>query len=325
LDKEKLHNEMPRQVKNAKIALVNCAVEIKNTETDAKIQITSPDQLQGFLEQEEKMLRNMVDKIINSGANVVFCQKGIDDIAQHFLAKAGIYAARRIKKSDIDKLARATGAKIASNIDDLSSSDLGHAGLVEEKNFGDEEMTYVTDCKNPKSVTILIKAGTEHVADEVKRAMEDSIGDLRCALEDSKVVAGAGATEIETSRLLMKYAASVGGKEQLAVEAFAKALEVIPRTLAESAGLDTIDKMAELKAAHDRGQKWAGIDVFTGKIRDSWKANDIEPLRVKTQAISSASEAAIMILRIDDVIAGSSSRGPQMPPGGMPDMGGMGM
>ena len=325
LDKEKLHNEMPRQVKNAKIALVNCAVEIKNTETDAKIQITSPDQLQGFLEQEEKMLRNMVDKIINSGANVVFCQKGIDDIAQHFLAKAGIYAARRIKKSDIDKLARATGAKIASNIDDLSSSDLGHAGLVEEKNFGDEEMTYVTDCKNPKSVTILIKAGTEHVADEVKRAMEDSIGDLRCALEDSKVVAGAGATEIETSRLLMKYAASVGGKEQLAVEAFAKALEVIPRTLAESAGLDTIDKMAELKAAHDRGQKWAGIDVFTGKIRDSWKANVIEPLRVKTQAISSASEAAIMILRIDDVIAGSSSRGPQMPPGGMPDMGGMGM
>lgn len=329
LDKEKVHSEMPRQIKNAKIALINSAIEIKSTETDAKIQITSPDQMQAFLDQEEKMLKDMVNKIINSGANVVFCQKGIDDIAQHFLAKAGIYAARRIKKSDIDKLARATGARIITNLDELSIKDLGHSGSVEEKKFGDEEMTYITECKNPKSVTILVKGGTEHVVDEVKRAIEDSIGDLAAALKDGKVVAGAGSTELEVSRLLKKFAESVGGKEQLAVEAFANALEVIPRTLSESAGLDPIDKMAELKNAHDKGQKWAGIDVFSGKVRDSWKANVIEPLRVKTQAISSASEVAIMILRIDDVIAGSSRGGPSMPPGGMggmpPGMDGMDM
>lgn len=324
LDKEKIHPGMPRFVKNANVVLIDSAIEIKNPETDAKIQITDPSQIQAFLNQEEKMLKDMVDKIVKSGANVVFCQKGIDDIAQHFLSKKGIYAARRVKKSDMELLSRATSAKIVTNLDDLSKDDLGFAGLVEEKKVGDEDMTYVRDCKNPKAVTILVRGGTEHVVDEIKRAFDDSIGGVASALMDGKVVAGAGAPELELSRNLRKFAESLSGREQLAVIAFANALEVIPRTLAENAGLDPIDIITDLKAAHDKGQKWAGVDVFKGKVTDSWKDGVIEPLKIKTQAIKSATEVSTMILRIDDVIASSGgSKGggmPGMPPGGMGGM-----
>ncbi|MBI2129200.1 TCP-1/cpn60 chaperonin family protein [Candidatus Woesearchaeota archaeon] len=316
LDKEKVHSGMPRLIKNAKIALVDSALEIKNTEIDAKIEISDPEKMQAFLDMEENMLRKMVGKIESSGANVVFCQKGIDDMAQHFLSKKGIYAARRIKQSDMEALARATGAKIVTNLDELSNDDLGNAGIVEEKKIGDEDMTYVKDCKNPKSVTILIRGGTEHVVDEVKRAMEDAIGDTAAVLRSKKIVAGAGAVEIELARELRKYAESLSGREQLAVNAFANAVEVIPRTLAENAGIDPIDILTELKAAHDKKQKWAGIDVFKAKVVDAFEQGVIEPLKIKTQAISSASEVAVMILRIDDVIAaGGGSKGPSMPPG----------
>ena len=324
LDKERVHSGMPQSLKNAKILLVDSALEVKSTETDAKIQITDPSQMQAFIDQEEKILREMVDKIVKSGANVIFCQKGIDDIAQHFLAKKGIYAARRVKKSDMEKLARATKANIITNLDDITSSDLGNAGIVQEKKIGDEQMTYVEECKNPKAVTILVRGGTEHVVDEVKRALDDAIGDLSAALTTGKIVGGAGSTEVELSRNLRHFANSLSGREQLAVLAFADSVEVIPKTLAENAGLDSINILTELKAMHDKGKKWAGIDVFSGKVVDSWKANVIEPLKIKTQAIKSASESAIMILRIDDVIASTGSSGGGMPPGGMPQMpGGM--
>jgi len=289
---------------------------------EAKIQISDPSQIQAFMDQEERMLRNMVEKIAKSGANVVFCQKGIDDMAQHFLAKKNILAIRRVKKSDMEALARATGAKVATNLDDLNVNDLGKAGIVEEKKIGDEDMTYVKECENPKSVTLLLRGSTEHVTDEVKRAIEDGIGDVTAALRNGGVVAGAGAPEMELARELRKYAESLSGREQLAVNSFAEAIEVIPRTLAENAGIDPIDILTELKSAHDKGMKWAGIDVFSGKVMDAWKNNVIEPLKIKTQAISSASEVAQMILRIDDVIASGkpSAGGDKMPPG----MGGMG-
>jgi len=317
LEKEAVHPQMPRLVSNAKIALVDSAVEIKDTEIDAKIQITDPMQMQAFLDQEERMLRAMVDKIVKSGANVLFCQKGIDDAAQHFLAKHGIYAARRVKKSDMEAIARATGASIITNLDDLTPADLGHSGRVEEVKVGDEELTYVTGCKNPKSVTILVRGGTMHIVDEVRRAMTDAIGDVAAALKVGKVVAGAGAPEIETAKELRKYADSLSGREQLAVLAFADSLEVIPRTLAENAGMDPIDIITELKAAHDKKQRWAGVDVNAGKVMDAWNKGVIEPLKIKTQAISAASEVAQMILRIDDVIAGGKAKGPPMPPQGM--------
>jgi len=318
LDKERVHAGMPRFVKNAKIALVDSAIEIKNTEIDAKIQITDPAQMQAFIDQEEKMLKDKVGKIVASGANVVVCQKGIDDIAQHFLSKNGVYAVRRAKQTDMNALARATGGKVITNLDDLNKNDLGAAGVVEEVKVGDEQMTYVKECKNPKSVTMLVRGGTEHVVDEVKRAMEDAIGDVAASLKNGKVVAGAGAPEIELAKQLRKYADSLSGREQLAVQAFADSVEIIPRTLAENAGIDPIDTLTELKAAHDKKQKWAGIDVFKGKPMDAWKTGVIEPLKIKTQAVSSAAEVAVMILRIDDVIAGSGGKGPEMPPGGMP-------
>ena len=321
LDKERVHSGMPRQVEGAKIALIDSALEIKNTETEAKIQINDPTQLQGFIEVEEKMLKDMVEKVAASGCNAVFCQKGIDDIAQHFLAKKGIYAARRIKKSDMEALARATGAKIVTRLNDLSKEDLGNAGVVGEVKVGDEQMTYVKECKNPKSVTILVRGSTEHVLDEIKRAVEDAVGDVSAALITGKVVAGAGAPEIELARHLRKYAEGLSGREQLAVQAFAESVEVIPRTLAENSGLDPIDILTELKSAHDKGNKSMGIDVFTGKIVDSWKQGVIEPLKIKTQAISSASEVAIMILRIDDVIAGTGGGSSEMPSGMPPGMG----
>lgn len=321
LDKERVHPAMPKMVKNAKIALLDCAIEIKDTETDAKISITDPSQMQAFLDQEEKMIRDKVEFVIKSGANVVFCQKGVDDIAQYLLAKKGIYVCRRVVRADLEKLARATGANVVSNLKELGTPDLGYAGLVEENKVGDEQMTFVRECKNPKAITLLVRGGTEHVTEEVKRAVDDSLGALNAALSIGRVVAGAGAVEIALSKELKKFADTLKGKEQLACMAFANAIEVIPRTLAESAGLDPIDKIAELKQAHESGTKWAGINVFSGKVMDAWKEGIIEPLKVKTQAIKSASEVARMILRIDDVIAGGSSRQQSMPPGnGMGNM-----
>ncbi|MCX6709718.1 MAG: thermosome subunit beta, partial [Candidatus Woesearchaeota archaeon] len=324
LDKERVHSGMPISVKNAKILLVDSALEIKNTETEAKIQITDPEKMQSFLDMEEKMIRNMVDKVVKTGAGVVFCQKGIDDIAQHLLAKKGMYASRRVSKSDMEKLERATGGRIVTSLDDISAKDLGFAGLVEERKTGDESMTYVMQCTNPKAVTILIRGGSEHVIDEIKRAMEDAIGDVSAALKVGKIVGGAGSVEAELAKQLRKFADTLNGREQLAVQAFADSIEVIPRTLAENAGLDPIDVLTEIKAAHEKGRKWAGIDVFSGKVIDALKEGVIEPLKIKTQAIKSASEVSIMILRIDDVIASSSSgkETPQMPQGmggGMPE------
>ncbi|HIH32507.1 TPA: thermosome subunit [Candidatus Woesearchaeota archaeon] len=322
LDKEKSHPTMPTHVKNAKIVLIDSALEIKNTEIDAKIQITDPEKMQAFLDMEEKMIKGMVDKIFASGANVVLCQKGIDDLAQHLLAKKGIYACRRVKKGDMEKLSKATGAKIITELKDLSANDLGHAGVVEEMPAKNEEfMTYIKDCKNAKAVTLLIKGSSEHITAEIQRAMEDAIGDLITALKSGKIVAGAGSCEIEVAKQLREFSESLSGREQLAVKAFADSLEIIPRTLAENAGLDPIDIIIALKSSHDKKQIWAGVDVHSGKVMDAWTEGIIEPLRVKTQAISSAAEVATMILRIDDVIAGSNNnpmQNPQMPQG-MPE------
>ena len=323
IDKERVHPGMPRKVAKAKIALLNSALEVKGTETDAEIRITDPNQLKAFLAEEENMLKNMVKKITSSGAKVLICQKGIDDLAQHYLSKAGIMAVRRSKKSDMEKLGRATGANIVTNLEDLTKEDLGYAGIVEEVKIGDDEMIYVKDCKDPKSVTILIRGSTEHIVDEVERAIEDCLGVVPAAIKDKKIVPGGGAPEIEVSKGLRGYAKSVGGREQLAIEAFADAIEVIPRALAENAGLDPIDTLVDLRSKHEKadGKKF-GLDVYTGKVSDMIKGGVVEPLRVKTQAIDSASEVAVMILRIDDVIASSGSKG--MPEGMPPDMGGMG-
>ncbi|MBU4265595.1 MAG: TCP-1/cpn60 chaperonin family protein [Candidatus Altiarchaeales archaeon] len=321
IDKERVHTGMPKKVSNAKIALLDAAVEIKETETDAKIQITDPDQLQKFVAQEENMLREMVDSIVSSGATVVFCQKGIDDLAQHFLSKKGIFAVRRAKKSDMEKLAKATGASIVTNLKDLESKDLGYAKDVEERKISGDEMIFVSGCKNPKAVSFLVRGGTEHVVDEVERAVNDALGGVAAAIEIGKVVAGGGAPEVELARKLREYADSVGGREQLAIGGFADAVEIIPRTLAESAGMDAIDTLVKLKSEHDKGKTDTGIMVQDAKTGDMWKANVIEPLKIKTQAIKSASEAAIMILRIDDVIASTKKGGmPPMPDGGMPGM-----
>ncbi len=327
LDKEKVHDAMPRFVKNARIALLDVALEVKSTETDAKIQINNPEQMQAFLTMEENMIKDMAEKVVEAGANVVFCQKGIDDLAQHYLAKKGVYAARRVKKSDMENLARATGATMVSNLNDLSERDLGFAGIVEERKIGTEEMTYVQECKKARAVTLLIRGGTQHVVDEVERAIKDAIGDIIAALKVGKVVAGAGAAEVEVARGLRRFANSLSGREQLAVLAFADALEAIPATLAENAGLDPIDMVTELKAAHDKGNTWAGLDVFAGKVVDAWRKGVIEPLKIKTQALKSASEVAELVLRIDDVLAaGSRGNGAAMPPNGMGGMPpGMGM
>lgn len=318
LDKEKIHSGMPSKIEDAKICLFDDALEIKNTETDAKISISSPDQLQSFIEQEENILKKMVERIVNSGANVLLCQKGIDDIVQYLLAKKGIYAVRRISKTDMEKIARATGAQIVSNLKELTEKDLGYAGIVEEIKVGDEDFTYIRECKNPKAVTILIRGGSEHVISEVERAVKDALGDISAALKNRKVVAGAGACEIEVSKELRKFANSLKGREQLAVNAFAEALEIIPLSLAENAGLDPIDMLTDLKNKHETGGKWYGIDVFSGKVVDAWKNGVIEPLKIKTQAIKSASEVAELILRIDDVImTGGADKGMGMPPQGM--------
>ncbi len=325
IDKERVHPNMPKKVENAKILLLSTAVELKSTEVDAEIQITSPDQLQSFLDQEEKMLKDMVTKITDSGADVLFCQKGIDDMAQHFLAKAGVMAVRRCKKSDLDKLAKATGAKNITNLDEIEASDIGSADLVEEKKIGGGNMIFVTGCENPMAVSLILRGGTEHVVDGLERALEDALRVVGVTIEDGKLVSGGGSPEVELSLRLHEYANTLTGREQLAVNAFADALEIIPRTLAENAGLDPIDKLVEMTSQHKDGKIHAGLNVFTGDIVDMWEAGIVEPLRVKTQAISSAAESAVMILRIDDVIA---SRGePMMPPGGggmPPGMEGMG-
>ncbi len=303
IDKEVVHPGMPKRVKNAKIAVLKSALEVKETETDAEIRITDPEMLQRFIEQEEKMIKEMVDKIVEAGANVVFCQKGIDDLAQYYLAKAGVLAVRRVKQSDIEKIAKATGAKIITDLRDIKPEDLGEAEFVEERKVGDEEMVFITGCKNPKAVTILVRGGTEHVVDEVERSLTDAIKVVKAALESGKVVAGGGAPEIELSLKIKQWAPTLGGREQLAAEAFATALEIIPRSLAENAGLDPIDILVELRRAHEDGKVTYGIDVFSGKVVCMKEKSVLEPLRVKKQAISSATEVAIMILRIDDVIA----------------------
>ena len=321
IDKERVHPGMPKKVEDAKIALLNCPIEVKETEVDAEIRITDPTQMQAFIDQEEQMIRDMVASIVDTGAQVVFSQKGIDDLAQHYLAKAGVMAVRRVKKSDIEKLSKATGAKVVTNIEDLSSDDLGDAGLVSEKKISGEEMIFVENCKEAKAVTLLVRGSTSHVVNEIERAIEDAIGVVAATVEDGKVVAGGGAPEIEIAKQLKDYADAISGREQLAVAAFAEALEVVPKTLAENAGLDSIDSLVDLRAAHETSI-YMGLDVFQGEVTDMNEAGVIEPHRVKKQAIQSASEAAEMILRIDDVIASSGAGKGDME--GMEGMGGMG-
>jgi thermosome len=325
LDKEVVSPGMPKSVTEAKILLLQSALEIEKTEFDSKLQITSPEQIQEFLDEEEKMLRTMVDKIQKSGANVVICQKGIDDMAQHFLSKAGIMAVRRVKKSDLEKLSKATGGVIFTNLDDITVEKLGYAGLVEERKIMNDSWIFIEECKDPKSVVILIRGGTELIVDEVERAIHDSLCVVRDVVEDQKIVGGGGAPELETAIQLRKFASTLGGREQLAVEVFADSLDIIPKTLAENAGLDQIDVLMKLRASHQSGNKFAGHDLDTGKVIDNMMTvGVVEPTVVKIQAIKSSTEATSMILRIDDVIAGA--KGPEMPPGGPggPGMGGMG-
>jgi thermosome len=318
IDKEVVHPSMPKKVENAKVALIESALEVKELEGDAKISIDSPEKMQAFLAEEERMIKNIVDKVVQSGASVVFCQKGVDDTAQHQFAKQKILIARRVKKSDMEKLGKATGGMIVSNINDLSKDDLGFAGRVEERKVAGDEMIFVEECKQPKAVTILIRGGTEHVVDEVERAMEDAIKGIAAALELGKIVAGGGAAEIEVSKELRKYAETFKGREQLAVLAFADAVEVVPRSLAENAGMDPIDKLANLRSHHDKNIIKAGLDVFTGNIEDMHNMGVIEPLKIKLQAIKSAAESSEMILRIDDIISSGADKGPAGPPPGMP-------
>ena len=324
IDKEVVNPGMPKKKENAKIALLDSALEIEKTEITAEIRIKDPSQMKAFLDQENDMMQKMVTKVKASGADIVFCQKGIDDMVQHFLSKEGIMAARRVKESDMEKLARATGARISSDLDDFKAADLGFAGSVEERKIGDDKMIFVEKCKDPHSVAILIRAGLERMVDEAERAMTDSLSVVSDVIENNKIVAGGGAVEIEIAKELRKYATKVGGREQLAVEAFADAVEVIPRTLAENAGLEPIDILVELRSKHDTADgKNFGINVFTGKLQDSIANGVIEPIVVKEQAIKSAAESAAMILRIDDVITSKSPKGgPGGPGGGMP--GGMG-
>jgi thermosome len=341
LDKEIVHGGMPRSISGAKIALINTALEISKTETDAKINISNPQQLKAFLDEEHKMLKTMVDKVIGSGANVVLCQKGLDDMAQHYLAKAGIIAVRRIKESDLTKLAAATGARIVTNLDDLFEKDLGAAEIVEERKIEDDKWVFVEGCKNPKSVTLLLRAGSQRVVDEVERSVHDALMVVKDVILKPQIVAGGGAPETYAATKIRGWAKSLEGREQLAAEKFADALEEIPITLAENTGMDPIDTLTLLRSKQQKGEKWTGIDVMKSKVSNMKSSDIIEPLAVKLQIISAAAEAACMILRIDDVIATQKSAGGPpggeggmppgmggMPPGmggmgGMPDMGGM--
>jgi chaperonin GroEL (HSP60 family) len=326
IDKEIVHAGMPKSVKDAKLLLLDAALEIEKTETDAKIEITSPDKMEAFLQQEEKMMREMVEKIAAVKANVVFCQKGIDDLVQHFLSKKGIVAVRRVKKSDMEKLARATGAVIASTLEDLKDADLGHAGVVEERKIGGEAMVFVEKCKDPKSVTVFVRGGTDHVVSEVERAVVDARGAVSSALQDGKYVVGGGSVEMEISKALHEYAVHIGGREQLAIQAFAESLESIPRALAENAGMDVIDTIVSLRNKHKEATgKTVGVDVLNGKVADLKAVGIYEPAKVKRQAITSATETARLILRIDDIISSRGGSKGGMPPGGPGGMGDMGM
>ena len=305
IDKEVVHASMPKLVRNAKIALLNAPLEIEKTEIDAKINITDPEQMKAFLDEETRILKQMVDKIKSVGANVVLCQKGIDDMAQHYLAKEGIMAVRRIKMSDMDKLSRATGGRIVTNIDDLTPEDLGYAELVEERKIEEDKWVFVEGCKNPKAVSILVRGGAQRVVDEAERSIHDALMTVKDVLEKPYIVAGGGAAEIEVAIQLRKWAQTLEGRVQLAGLAFADALELLALTLAENAGLEPLDILPELQAAHQRGEKWAGINVFSGKVEDMFKNNVIEPMAVKEQIIKAATEAASMIIKIDDLIAAS--------------------
>ena len=321
VDKEVVHDGMPKKLKNAKIALLNVAIEIEKTEIDAEIRIKTPDSVKAFLDQETEMLKKMVDQVSASGANVLLCQKGIDDVAQHFLAKAGIMSARRLKESDMEKLAKATGAKIVNNLKDLKKGDLGACGLVEERKVGNDKMIFVEECKNPASVAIFVRAGLERMIDEAERSLNDALYVVSDVAKVPKMVPGGGSIEMELAKEVRSYARQVGGREQLAIEAFADALEVIPRTLAENAGLDLLDTMVAMRAAHEKKNGLRmGVNVFEGGVIDMLKEGVIEPMVVKRQAIKSSIEVASMILRIDDVVAAKSGGGPGGPggKGGMP-------
>ncbi|WP_459193753.1 thermosome subunit alpha [Halosimplex sp. J119] len=338
IDKERVHENMPYAVEDANVALLDTAIEVPETELDTEVNVTDPDQLQQFLDQEEQQLEEYVDTLDEAGADVVIAQKGIDDMAQHYLAQRGILAVRRAKKSTMKALSRATGGRIASNIDDVSEEDLGYAGSVAQKDVAGDERIFVEDVDDAKAVTMILRGGTEHVADEVERAIEDSLGVVSVTLEDGAVLPGGGAPEAHLALELRDFADSVGGREQLAVEAFADAIDVVPRTLAENAGLDPIDSLVDLRAQHDSGNHQVGLDAYTGDTVDMVEEGVVEPLRVKTQAVESATEASVMILRIDDVIAAGDLKGggtddddeaggpggPGGAPGGMGGMGGMG-
>jgi thermosome len=323
LDKEVVHPGMPKDVDNAKILLLQSAIEIEKTEFDSKLQINSPEQIQQFLDEEENMIRNMVNKIVNSGANVVLCQKGIDDMAQHFLAKKGIMAVRRIKKSDLEKLSKATGGVIFNDVNDITPEKLGEAGKVEERKVMGDSWIFIQECKDPKSVVILIRGGTDLIVDEAERAIHDALCVVRDVVEDQKLVGGGGAPELETAIKLREFASTLGGREQLAVEVFADSLDIVPKTLSENAGLDQIDILMKLRAAHQQGNKFAGFNIESGEVvNNMMEIGVVEPTAVKVQAIKSSTEATSMILRIDDVIAGAKGAAPDMPPGGPGGMGG---
>jgi chaperonin GroEL (HSP60 family) len=317
IDKEKVSADMPPVIQDARIALIDFPLELKNPEIDTKVSISSPEQLQSFINEEEKIIRNMIEKVKMSGANVVFCQKGIDDFAQYLLSKEKIYSCRRVAKSDLEKIAKATGGKIVSNLNELTPLELGGSQIVEEIKHGEDTLTYIRGCQNPKALTILIHGGTDHVIDEIERAIKDGLGVVVASLKSGLVVPGGGAIEIELARRLRNFGQSLTGREQLAVEEFASALEFIPTTLAENAGIDPIDILTELKSRHDTGDKNVGLNLFTNKVENVLEARILEPLKIKSQAISSASEVAIMILRIDDVVASLDKKG-AVGAGGMP-------
>ncbi|MDH5419196.1 MAG: thermosome subunit beta [Candidatus Bathyarchaeota archaeon] len=316
LDKEVVHPGMPKRVEKARIALLDTALEIKKTEFDAKINIETPEQMETFLKEEENMLRDLVDRIAKTGANLLICQKGIDDMVQHFLARKGISAIRRAKKSDMEKLAKATGGKVVTSLEDITKKDIGYAELVEERKIGDDKMTFIEGCKNPRSVAILIRGGTERIVDEAERSIHDALCVVRDVVQEPKIVAGGGAPELEVARVLREYADTLLGREALAVQQYAEALEAVPTTLSDNAGLDPIDIISELRARHEKGEVWAGVDVHEGKVKDMEKLEVYEPLAVKKQVIKSATEAATMILKIDDIIAAGKTKMPPMPPGG---------
>ncbi len=326
LDKEVVHSGMPKRIEEAKIALVNSPLEIEKTEFSAEIRINDPAQMQKFMDEESNILKGMVEKVKDAGANVIICQKGIDDLAQHFLAKSGVLAIRRVKESDMTKLAKATGARMVTNLDDLTEKDLGYAKLVEERKMEDDKWVFIEGCKNPKAVTILVRGGTQRIVDEAERALHDALMVTKDVVELPAIVAGGGAPEAEVSVQLRTWAQKLSGREQLAALKFADAIESIPLTLAENAGMDPIDTQVDLRSRHGKegkDGKWYGVDAMSGKVADMYAKSVVEPLAVKLQILRAATEAASMILRIDDVIAASKMKAPPGPPGGGGGMGGM--